>query len=163
MAVPNITDVRNFINQLDIRCNKDISNILDAKKERLNTVKSTYVLTNPLATFEIKEQKLDTLINKLNDITKHNLDISIKKLDTLKNNYTLNNPDSIISTFNNTYELLLNKLDLLNPLNVLKKGYSVTTKDNKTIKNIKDIKINDKINIKLHKGNIDAIVERINK
>ena len=163
MAVPNITDVRNFINQLDIRCNKDISNILDAKKERLNTLKSTYVLTNPLATFEIKEQKLDTLINKLNDITKHNLDISIKKLDTLKNNYTLNNPDSIISTFNNTYELLLNKLDLLNPLNVLKKGYSVTTKDNKTIKNIKDIKINDKINIKLHKGNIDAIVERINK
>ncbi len=163
MAVPNITDVRNFINQLDIRCNKDISNILDAKKERLNTLKSTYVLTNPLATFEIKEQKLDTLINKLNDITKHNLDISIKKLDTLKNNYTLNNPNSIISTFNNTYELLLNKLDLLNPLNVLKKGYSVTTKDNKTIKNIKDIKINDKINIKLHKGNIDAIIERINK
>ena len=55
--------------------------------------------------------------------------------------------------------MLLNKLNLLNPLNVLSKGYSVVNKDGKAIKDIKDININDKINIKLHKGTIDAIVE----
>ena len=159
MAVPNIVDVRNFLNQLDIRLNKDIQNILEINGKKLDTFKKRYVLTNPLATFEIKEQKLDNLFNDLNNKIKHILDIRIKKLDNIKANYTLNNPDTLINQFNNSYEMLLNKLNLLNPLNVLSKGYSVVNKDGKAIKDIKDININDKINIKLHKGTIDAIVE----
>ena len=159
MAVPNIVDVRNFLNQLDIRLNKDIQNILEINGKRLETYKKSYVLTNPLATFEIKEQKLDNMYNDLNNKIKHILDIRIKKLDNIKANYTLNNPDTLINQFNNSYEMLLNKLNLLNPLNVLSKGYSVVNKDGKAIKDIKDININDKINIKLHKGTIDAIVE----
>ena len=159
MAVPNIVDVRNFLNQLDIRLNKDIQNILEINGKRLETYKKSYVLTNPLATFEIKEQKLDNLFNDLNNKIKHILDIRIKKLDNIKANYTLNNPDTLINLFNNSYEMLLNKLNLLNPLNVLSKGYSVVNKDGKAIKDIKEVKINDKINIKLHKGTIDAIVE----
>ena len=55
--------------------------------------------------------------------------------------------------------MLLNKLNLLNPLSVLSKGYSVVNKDGKAVKDIKDVKVKDKINIKLHKGTIDAIVE----
>ncbi len=159
MAVPNIVDVRNFLNQLDIRLNKDIQNILEINGKKLDTYKKSYVLTNPLATFEIKEQKLDNMYNDLNNKIKHILDIRIKKLDNIKANYTLNNPDTLINQFNNSYEMLLNKLNLLNPLNVLSKGYSVVNKDGKAIKDIKDININDKINIKLHKGTIDAIVE----
>ena len=159
MAVPNIVDVRNFLNQLDIRLNKDIKNILEINGKKLDTYKKSYVLTNPLATFEIKEQKLDNMYNDLNNKIKHILDIRIKKLDNIKANYTLNNPDTLINLFNNSYEMLLNKLNLLNPLNVLSKGYSVVNKDGKAIKDIKEVKINDKINIKLHKGTIDAIVE----
>ena len=159
MAVPNIVDVRNFLNQLDIRLNKDVQNILEINGKKLDTYKKSYVLTNPLAAFEIKEQKLDNLFNDLNNKIKHILDIRIKKLDNIKSNYTLNNPDTLINQFNNSYEMLLNKLNLLNPLSVLSKGYSVVNKNGKAIKDIKDIKINDKINIKLHKGTIDAIVE----
>ncbi len=159
MAVPNIVDVRNFLNQLDIRLNKDIQSILEINTKKLDTFKKSYVLTNPLAAFEIKEQKLDNMFNDLNNKIKHILDIRIKKLDNIKSNYTLNNPDTLINQFNNSYEMLLNKLNLLNPLSVLSKGYSVVNKDGKAIKDIKDINIKDKINIKLHKGTIDAIVE----
>lgn len=163
MAVPNIVDVRNFIKQLDIRCNKNIQIILELNRKRLEKSKTSYVLTNPLATFEIKEQKLDNLITKLNTNIEHSLNINTKRLETIKNNYLINNPDALISKFNNSYELLLNKLNLLSPLNVLSKGYSVVTSNKKVIKDIKELKENDKINIRLHKGNIDAIVERINK
>lgn len=159
MAVPNIVDVRNFLNQLDIRLNKDIKNLIDINTKKLDTFKKNYVLTNPLATFEIKEQKLDNMFNDLNNKIKHILDIRVKKLDNIKSNYTLNNPDTLVYQFNNSYELLLNKLNLLNPLNILSKGYSVTSKDGKAIKDIKNVKVKDKINIKLHKGTIDAIVE----
>lgn len=159
MAVPNIVDVRNFLNQLDIRLNKDIQNLIEINNKKLDTFKKNYVLTNPLASFEIKEQRLDNMFNDLNNKIKHILDIRVKKLDNIKSNYTLNNPDTLIYQFNNSYEMLLNKLNLLNPLSVLSKGYSVVSKDGKAIKDIKELKVNDKINIKLHKGTINAIVE----
>jgi len=163
MAVPNIIDVRNFLNQLNIRLNKDIKNVIDLYSTRLNNIKSSYVIQNPLATFEIKEQKLDNLINDINMKIKHILEIKTKKYEILKNNYTINNPDTFLNPFNNTYELLLNKLNLLNPLSVLSKGYSVVSIDNKIIKDIKDVKKDDKIKIRLHKGSINAKVEGVTK
>ena len=161
MAVPNIIDVKNFINQLDIRLNKDINNVLNINSTKIDNLKSSYVLSNPLASFEIKEQKIDNLIDILNTRINYIIDKNNKKLDNIKTNYIINNPDSFINIYNNNYELLLNKLSLLNPLNVLKKGYSVLTKDNKTISDSKKIKENDIVNIKLYKGSIDAKVERI--
>ena len=163
MAVPNLIDVKNFLNQLSIRLNKDIENILDKNKKIIKNYKESYVLSNPLASFEIKEQKLDNLINEINSKIKNILDSRDKKLTNIKNNYIINNPDAIITSYNNSYELLLNKLNLLNPLNILSKGYSVVSKDNKTIKSYKEIKEKDIINIKLHEGNIKALVEGIEK
>jgi len=163
MAVPNLIDVKNFLNQLSIRLNKNIENILDKNKKIIKNYKESYVLSNPLATFEIKEQKLDNLINEINSKIKNILDSRDKKLTNIKNNYIINNPDAIITGYNNSYELLLNKLNLLNPLNILSKGYSVVSKDNKTIKSYKEIKEKDIINIKLHEGNIKALVEGIEK
>ena len=161
MAVPNIIDVKNFINQLNIRLNKDIQNILEFNNKRIDTLKKSYVLSNPLVTFELREQKLDNLINELNTKIKYIVDINTKKFDIIKNNYLLNNPDSFISVFNNSYELLLNKLNLLNPLSVLSKGYSVVKKDGVLVKSIKDVKVKDKIDIKLHEGCLEAIIEGV--
>lgn len=163
MAVPNMIDVVNFLNQLNIRLNKDLKNILDSYTKRIDNFKSCYVLSNPLATFEISEQKLDNLINNLNNRIKYIIDTNQKRLSNVKTNYTLNNPDSLLNNYNNTYELLLNKLNLLNPLNILSKGYSVVKKDGKLIKDIESVNIKDKIEIKLYKGNIEAIVEGKNE
>lgn len=159
MAVPNMIDVVNFLNQLNIRLNKDLKNILDSYTKKIDNFKSCYVLSNPLATFEIREQKLDNLINNLNSRIKYIIDTNQKRLSNVKTNYTLNNPDSLLNNYNNTYELLLNKLNLLNPLNILSKGYSVVKKDGKLVKDIDSINVKDKIEIKLYKGNIEAIVE----
>ncbi len=163
MAVPNITDVKKFINQLNMRLNNNIENIIEFNKKRIDNLKGTYVLSNPIATFEIREQKLDTLLNKINNRINYIIEFKQKRLDNIKSNYTLNNPDSFINVFNNNYELLLNKLNLLNPLNVLSKGYSVSIKNGKSIKSIKEVNVKDVINIKLYEGNIDAVVERINE
>ena len=163
MAVPNIIDVNNFINQLNIRLNKNIKNIIDKNLNIIETLKTSYVLSNPLATFELKEQKLDNMINEINTTINHILDINKKKFITINNNYILKNPSSFINIYNNKYDLLLNKLELLNPLSVLKKGYSVVTKNGKTIKSSNDIKKSDMINIKLNKGNIKAKVEEVIK
>ena len=61
------------------------------------------------------------------------------------------------------YEVMINKLDLLNPLNILSKGYSLVTVDGMVVKDSNDLKVDNTINIRMHKGNVKAIVKEIEK
>ena len=161
MAVPNMVDLINYINQIEIRLNKNVSNKIDYLKKSLNALSTSYVLSNPLASFDIREQKLDMLINRLNQTTLYKLDSLKTKFENIKNNRVLTNPNEMFITYNNSLELIINKLELLNPLNVLSKGYSVTKIGDKVIKSKSDVKVKDKLNIKLLDGEIETIVEGV--
>lgn len=137
MAVPNIIEVQNNINQYTIRVNEYINNKIKLLKQLLDKYKTSYVLSNPLAPFEIKTQKLDGLYDRLNTYIK----------------------DILLVKYKNTLELYINKIDILNPLNLLKKGYSISVKDNKPIKSVKDVKKDDNITIKVIDGEINTIVK----
>ena len=50
------------------------------------------------------------------------------------------------------------KLDGLSPLKVLKRGYAFATVNNKVIKEVKDVNINETIKLSLQDGNINALV-----
>ena len=52
MAVPNISDFYNYLNQIYIRLNKSTNNIIKIKKEKLENIKNSYVLKNPLNIYE---------------------------------------------------------------------------------------------------------------
>ena len=56
---------------------------------------------------------------------------------------------------------MLNKLELLNPLNILSKGYSLVTIDGMVVKDTSELEVEDTINIRMHKGNVKAIVKEI--
>lgn len=138
IAVPSKEDLLKIINQLEIRSSKNMNNILETNKKILDRIKSSYILSNPMSIYEIKEQKLDNLIDKTNTII----------------NVYMNNK-------NNKYSNLINKLSVLNPLNTLKRGYSISKIDNKVISDIKDVKVNDTLNIKVSNGEIISTVKEI--
>ena len=139
MAVPTISDVKFMINQLTLRSNKCMNNIIEIKKNKLNAIKDSFILKNPLSIYEIKEQKLDMLIDNLNK-----------------------NIKNILINKNHELVLLANTLKLVNPLNILDRGYSVVKKDNKVIKDIKDINKEDNIDIRIKNGNIKAKILEVN-
>jgi exodeoxyribonuclease VII large subunit len=161
MAVPNLADLLNTISQYKIRLNNNITGSISYLKDMLKKLSTSYVLSNPLATFEIREQKLDELVNRLNTNLLHKLDVSKNRFDSIKTKRVLLHPEDMLIKYNNSMELVINKLELLNPLNVLKKGYSVTKVNDKPLKSIKDVKEKDKLNIKIIDGEIDAIVEGV--
>jgi len=206
MAVPNMGDVFKEIENFKIRLNENIRSKLNLLEKRLDALKSSYVLKNPLAIYEVKEQKLSSLMDKLNDIIMNQIKVNTTKLETLKNSYVLKNPlaiyekdrEKVLSLSNmltihinkimeaeqkrlimlkssyilrnpleivksksKNYELILNKLDLLNPLGILKKGYSVVTSNNISIKSSKDVNISDIIDIRLNEGKIKAEVKEV--
>lgn len=135
LSVPNTIDLINYIKQLEIRASKSMENIIDTKKSRLNSLINSYVLKNPKNMYEIKSQKLDNLVDKLNIYIKRN-----------------------INDNNNRFINILNKLDALNPINTIKRGYSITKSKDKVITSIKNISENDIITTDLVDGIITSKV-----
>ncbi len=161
LAVPNLVDVLAYIKQLEIRSNQAITSKINHLREILNKIKKSYVLENPLASFQIKEQKLDELINRLNTNITNKLDSSKIRLSNILSKRIIKNPEDMLIPKKNSLELLINKLELLNPLSVIKKGYSVVETDSKIIKSVKDVKTNDELKIKVIDGIIKANVEGV--
>jgi len=60
-------------------------------------------------------------------------------------------------------ELLENKLQLLKPENVLKRGYSITTVNDKALKASTEVKTGDSIKTQLYKGTLESIIDKIEK
>ncbi len=162
MAVPTILDINNILDNLKIRLNKNIKNMINTKFITLRSLKNNFVLKNPRAMYEVKMQKFSSLVENLsNDLQK----ILLKKqtdFEKLGESYILKNPLSLIDNKKSKYDLLVNTLKLVNPLNILDKGYSLVKVDNKLIKSSKDLKLKDEINIKFSEGEIKAIVKEIN-
>lgn len=156
----------------------DSFNVWDNLQRRLN-----------LLTPEKIAEKLDDEIKNLS----HNLDISINKIIdndySLYNNYNnrmrgelittridkdllnINNIDKRISTYmdnklNETtkkVDHLIEKMTLLNPLNIIKKGYTIVYLDDKIVYDVNELKLNDELRIKFNSGNVYATVNNIEK
>ena len=158
IAVPSKSDLLKLINQLTLRSSKSINDKINTEKKILDRIRSSYILSNPMSIYEIKEQKLDNLIEKSTTSLLNILNNNKLRLSTLKRSYIFRTPNKIFENKVNNYNNILNKLDVLNPLNTLKRGYSITKLNNNVITNIKDIKIKDKIDITLENGFINAEV-----
>jgi len=161
MAVPQKQDVENYINQLNIRLNKVIQNQIKINKQKLTEIKSRYIFKNPISIYQAKELIFDSLLDRLKFSTINITNIKQKQFEKLKENYILKNPSKLIESKTNKYLQLISKLETLSPLLTLKRGYTITKKENKAITTIKDISKGDKINIDFQDGTIiSEVIEK---
>lgn len=161
LAVPNIFDVIKQINNFKIRLIENINTKINYQKLKLDSIKSSFVIKNPMLMYENKKQKIDQLFENLNKNIFINVSKKRMELDNIKNHYILKNPIVLYEKKKDYLSNLIQKLELVNPLNILKKGYTLTYVEDKLIKNIKDVKIDDTIKIRLSDGFIISKV--INK
>lgn len=138
MAVPNQTDIIKHLMQLKIRTNESILKNFHFEKLKLDSFKNSYVLKNPLVLYENKKQRLDLIYENINK-----------------------NINLIIQNKQKEVNHIIDKLNLINPLNVLKRGFSVTYQDDKMIKSVKDIK-KDLLKVQLQDGFVITEVKEIN-
>jgi len=161
MAVPNISDLINTLDNLKIRLNEAINSKINYKKLYLDSVKNSFVIKNPLIMYENKKQKLDSLLDNLSNIFLNYITNNRHKLEILKNNYILNNPIVLYKDKKNNLSNLIEKLELVNPMGILKRGYSLTYQNDIIIKNIKDVNIEKELIIKLQDGKITTKVIKV--
>lgn len=161
MAVPNISDLISHIDNLKIRLNEAINKKINYQKLYLDSIKNSFVIKNPMIMYENKKQKLDSMLENLENLFANYIKGHRHKLELLKSNYILNNPSVLYKEKKVYLSNLIEKLELINPMGVLKRGYSLTTQDNHIIKNIKDVDMNKELLIQLHDGNIITTVKKL--
>ena len=161
MAVPTVLDIKTLIDNYKIRLNKNIKNMVNTKFIKLRSLRQSFILKNPMSMYEVKEQKLDTLIDTLNKDIKNIINDKDNKLNKIKLSVVLQNPENLIKDKKIKFDLLVNTLKLVNPLGILDKGYSLVEINDKIIKSSKDVNVNDILNIRLHEGSIKAEVKEV--
>lgn len=161
IATPVLTDLIKHNDQLKIRLNETILKKIKIFNLELDRFKNSYVLKNPMIMYDNKKQKLIMYSDKLNGLINNIIINKKNKLNILHNNHIIINPITIYNDKIKYLDKLNEKLLVINPLNTLKRGYSVLYKDNSTINSIKKLKINDKIKIKLVDGLVDVSIDKM--
>ena len=158
MAVPQLRDVNNYLNQLKIRLNNSIENKIKKDKKTLESIISRNIFKNPIVIYQTKEMIFDNIIEKLKHSLSQLVNIKEKELLNIKKSYIFQNPYKLLDKKSNKYLQIISKLETLSPLLTLQRGYSITKHNDKVIKSIKNLKKGDILNITLNDGNIDTKV-----
>lgn len=163
MAVPNMVDLLKHIGQLKIRLNESVFKKVNFQKIYLDSIKNSFVIKNPLIIYENKKQNLDVLYERLSTSL---VDLITKKkheLDLLKKNYILRNPNYLFENKQVLLKNIIEKLEMINPISVLNRGYSITYSNEQILKSVNDLKVNDEVTIKMTDGLLTASVTNIKK
>lgn len=163
MAVPQKMDVVNYINQLKIRLNKVIQHQININKQKIEEIKSRYVLKNPISIYQQKELLFDATIDKLRFSTINLVGLKQKQFEKISSSYILKNPEKLIENKSNKYLQIISKLETLSPLLTLKRGYTITKINNKAVSSIDDISKNDTLTIDMQDGTITSNIIEIKK
>ncbi len=156
LAVPQKSDVENYLNQLKIRLNKAMQHKININKQKLEEIESRYIFQNPIAIYEAKELMFDSILDRLKFASKNLITIKEKKYITLMSSYILKEPQKLIDQKQNKYLQIISKLETLSPLKTIQRGYSLTKKDGKVITSTKELKKKDKIELTLTDGTVNA-------
>jgi len=140
LVIPRKEDLANLINTAVTRLKNALSGKLDNLTEKLTTLRNSYILKQPLNIITQYEQEID-------DLRK---DMAIRI-------------DHILKMRSENFNLLIGKLEVLNPLGILKRGYSVTSKmpGGIIITDTKSLKKDDIVETRLGSGKFKSRVEEV--
>ena len=159
LAVKNYRDVLVDIESYQIRMKNSLSNLYNNSLKHYTTVINRNVLKNPRRLIEAKELYFSNLYDRLVKVSPVNV-ISNKKdriinlEKQLKSDYKYQ-----LNQIQSDYNHLLEKLELVNPLNIMKKGFAIVKQDDLIKKHISEIDKEKSLKIEMNGGEIIAQIK----
>ncbi|KRL63966.1 exodeoxyribonuclease VII large subunit [Lactobacillus psittaci] len=174
-ATPNLADELAGIHQLQSRLLASMQMIIRQRKERLQRVKNSVIIREPMRLYDQQAQSLDLLKTRLEQVmqqTLHNNKQLVKLTNqrlisksptrqieqmSQKTEYLTRNLNLAIENFlkdkRHNFKQLITTLDDISPLKVLARGFVYTSQeDGKTITTIHDLDEGQKINLHFKDG-----------
>ena len=142
---------------------KNFSKMLDTKIDNLKVLNNHLNLVSPLKVIEKNISTTQDLKLRLKLI---NIEKRINDYATKINQLSENMGKGLnlqIANNHKSVNNIIDKLILLNPLNVMQKGYTLTYQDNKIVTSISNLNNNESISVKWVDGEIKAKILEISK
>lgn len=140
LAVPDIKEIENALEGYREYLYKKASDIINDKSVILKLINSDIQKKSPYNKLKMNMERLDSIYASIT--------LSIKKLLEYKEGLYLSKAELI---------------GALNPLSVLRRGYSITYKDDNVVFSTEELKKGDMVKIKLHSGEFTATVDKTEK
>ena len=134
------------------------NNFVFTKERQLDRYRDSYILNNPEKIVRDKTRDYGDVLRDLEYCSNRLLKSKEDDLKEIKNNYIIKNPDKLLIYERNTVERYMDKLLVLNPLNTLKRGYTITKHDDKVISSRKGLRIGDDLEVEFDDGSVNAKV-----
>lgn len=139
IATPDISEIYDYLVNFNSKMYRMSVALLNNKRDKIDNISKRFSGKSILYEFENNKQFIDSLSHKI---------------DFLVNNK--------ITDAKQKYINVLSKLEVLNPLNVLKRGYTIATNDDgEVLQNINSFEINDEFTLNVSGGKIKAITKEI--
>ena len=139
IAVPDKNEMLDVLRSYDIRSAQAMTKLLDRLKERLSSLESKRVLSDPSVYIDNRRIELD-----------HGRDRLISAQERL------------LSAKRQSYVRLAASLDAMSPLRVLSRGYAIASKqDGEPVRSVKGLETGEHISLRLADGSADCLVKSV--
>ncbi len=139
LVCPDISVLTSNMKIMSDKINTLINNRVNDEMQRVDELSNSNVLSDFSELIGMYEDNLLVLSQRVNDAFQYS-----------------------IESFENNFSLLIGKLDVLSPLAVLARGYSVCKKNQNIVKSANDVEVGDELNIVFADGSIDCVVSEVN-
>ncbi len=160
--------IKQYIKQENLKLQSIIYRLIPKTRSQLESEKGYQLIIHQ----KLKNAQLNFISNQKNKIRqyafhlKNNTIISLNKKNNLLNKYLnefINSTRKSLNSQKNKISQLELSNKYLNPKEILKRGYSITTKDGKIIKKYSSLKKDDQIKTFLKQGFIESRVIKLSK
>jgi exodeoxyribonuclease VII large subunit len=180
LAVPSMVEIEERIGQRRLRLQRALREVINSKKEQLQSFQSSYILRHPKQLYMQKEELLDRLIDRLAQGATRYQQNQQRLLERLQLRLQAEHPaqkiavskqqaymlrkqleremKDILSAHEHTFLRVAEKLAILSPLQVMIRGYSVAYKEQRIVNSVKQLEPGDTISVRLTDGIADCHV-----
>ena len=143
------------------KINDNIMKIIENYKVKVFTLSNSYVLNNPNIMYDNKKDNLSHIIKSLDQAILKIISDNKINLFNLSNHYILNNPSLLYQKYIDKLNNLTSRVVLLNPMETLKRGYTITRIKDNVVSSIKEIKENDTMLVEFKDGKVETKVVKV--
>lgn len=158
IATPDQYELKKYNESLKRQLLTHYNKYLSFKKYQLESLKKSYMISNPEYLYSNEILRLTQCQNQLSQIMEmfyiKEYNLLTKKTDSLNQIYK-----SYLDKQNNQFHLSLTRLDDLSPLKIMNRGYSLVKKDDKIVKSIHQVQTGDVVELMFEDGKKNAQIK----
>ncbi|NLZ62022.1 MAG: exodeoxyribonuclease VII large subunit [Acholeplasmataceae bacterium] len=163
LSVPDQRELLDYLHQLTNRLSAAIQSACKVKADRLANLEQSPVLKHPERLLENRELRLSSLQERLQQLQPLRITAGLMERVANLEKTLAYNIGSIRQKYSHNFQILAEKLELVNPFQVIDKGYAIIKRDGVFIKTVASVTAGDDIEVIMKDGQLACEVRSVRK